>query len=176
MSLAMAFAAADHDVVAVVGRTAESAKRGAALVGSTSTALTLDEGVPPADLLVIAVRDGLMTSIAGALAERRPEVGAAIHVSGLTSVDALAPLAAIGISTGSFHPLQTLPTPEAGAARLRGAHIAVTADLPFRESGTLLVRASDNTSEVQPREMTWNLKGYMNNSWHSVPLQIGHDS
>ena len=131
MSLAMAFAAAGHDIVAVVGRTAESAEHGAALVGST--ALTLDDGLPPADLLIISVRDGLIGSIAGALAERQPEAGAAIHVSGLTSVDALAPLAAIGISTGAFHPLQTLPTPEAGAARLRGAHIAVTADLPLRE-------------------------------------------
>jgi predicted short-subunit dehydrogenase-like oxidoreductase (DUF2520 family) len=32
------------------------------------------------------------------------------------------------MSVGSFHPLQTLPTPEAGAGRLSGAWIAVTAE------------------------------------------------
>lgn len=131
MSLAMAFAAAGHDIVAVVGRTPESAQAGAALVGAS--AITLADGLPPADLLVIATRDSLIESIAAALADKQPEAGAAVHVSGLTSVDALVPLQAIGLAVGSFHPLQTLPTPETGAARLRGAHIAITAEPPLRQ-------------------------------------------
>jgi predicted short-subunit dehydrogenase-like oxidoreductase (DUF2520 family) len=55
-----------------------------------------------------------------------------VHLSGLTPVSALAPLAASGCRTGSFHPLQTLPNPEVGAARLSGAWVAVTAEEPLR--------------------------------------------
>ena len=45
----------------------------------------------------------------------------------------LQPLAATGAATGSFHPLQTLPTPEAGADRLAGSWVAVTASEPLTD-------------------------------------------
>ena len=50
----------------------------------------------------------------------------------------LAPLADAGLHVGAFHPLQTLPTPEAGAARLAGAFVAVTAEPPLSETLTEL--------------------------------------
>jgi predicted short-subunit dehydrogenase-like oxidoreductase (DUF2520 family) len=71
------------------------------------------------------VRDDGIAAVAERLAGIVGAVGGAVHLSGLTSVDALG---ALGCPTGSFHPLQTLPTPEAGAAALRGAWIAVTTD------------------------------------------------
>lgn len=94
--------------------------------------LTLDEPFPPADLLVIATRDGAIAPVATALGDKELEIDSAVHVSGVTSVNALDPLREQGMQIGSFHPLQTLPNPEAGAARLAGAHIAITADLPLR--------------------------------------------
>lgn len=130
MSLAMAFAAAEHSIVGVVGRTSESARAGAGMVGAVP--LTLDEPFPPADLLVIATRDGAIAPVATALGDKELEIDSAVHVSGVTSVNALDPLREQGMQIGSFHPLQTLPNPEAGAARLAGAHIAITADLPLR--------------------------------------------
>ncbi|MDJ0925994.1 MAG: DUF2520 domain-containing protein [Acidimicrobiia bacterium] len=129
MSLALAFDAAEHDIVGVVGRTAESAQRGAAMVGAA--ALTIGDELPGADLCVIATRDAVIGAVAQALADDHLNCDAVVHVSGLTSVDVLAPLKARAM-IGSFHPLQSLPTPEAGAARLAGAHIAVTADPPLR--------------------------------------------
>ena len=131
MSLAIAATAANHEVVAVVGRSFDSAERGAALVNST--ALTLASELPPADLLMLATRDAVIGAIATQLATKVPDIEGAVHLSGLTPVGALAPLAAAGIMTGSFHPLQTLPTPETGAARLAGSHIAITADPPLRQ-------------------------------------------
>ena len=125
MSLAIAASAAGHEVEAVVGRTAESALRGAAMVAAP--ALTIGETLPEADLLVIATRDAAIGGVAERLAESEPPVPAVVHLSGLSPVAVLDPLAAQGLDTGSFHPLQTLPTPEAGAARLRGAFIAITA-------------------------------------------------
>jgi predicted short-subunit dehydrogenase-like oxidoreductase (DUF2520 family) len=130
LSLAMAATAAGHDIVGVVGRTMESASRGAALVAAEP--LTIGDELPSADLMVIATRDGVIAAVAAALAKARPRTGAAVHLSGLASVAVLQPLTEVGLSTGSFHPLQTLPTPEAGAARLAGAHIAVTAEDPLR--------------------------------------------
>ncbi len=129
MSLAIA-AAAEHDVVAVVGRSFDSAQRGASIVGATP--LTINEELPAAELLIIATRDSVIGAVAAKLAKNGMDMGAAVHLSGLTSVAALAPLAELGMETGSFHPLQTLPTPEAGAARLAGAYIAITAQADLR--------------------------------------------
>lgn len=131
MSLAMATVAAGHDVVAVVGRTVESSERGAAMVDSVP--LTMGRALPEADLLLIAVRDGAIAAVASGLAGDVAGIEAAVHVSGLTSVAALGRLRDAGLNVGSFHPLQTLPTPEAGAARLAGAFIAVTAESPLQQ-------------------------------------------
>lgn len=130
MALAIALDSAGHDIVGIVGRTRESALHGAQQVGAT--ALTLGDGLPAADLLIIATRDGAIGTVAEALADKQPPPSAAVHVSGLTPLDVLEPLRSIGVAVGSFHPLQTLPTPEAGAARLRGAYVAITAELPLR--------------------------------------------
>ena len=125
MSLAIAATAAEHDVVAVVGRSFDSAKRGAEIVGAAP--LTITDDLPEADLLFIATRDAAIAPVAAGLAKHDLAIPAVVHLSGLTPVAALAPLAEKGMAIGSFHPLQTLPTPEAGAARLAGAFIAVTA-------------------------------------------------
>jgi predicted short-subunit dehydrogenase-like oxidoreductase (DUF2520 family) len=131
MSLAVAASAAGHDIAGVVGRTPESAAHAASLVDAVP--LTIDDALPTADLLMIATRDGVIGTVAAALADNVAGIGSAVHVSGLTPVAVLDPLRKAGLRTGSFHPLQTLPTPEAGAARLAGAFVAVTAESPLRE-------------------------------------------
>jgi predicted short-subunit dehydrogenase-like oxidoreductase (DUF2520 family) len=125
MSLAIAAAAAEHDVVAVVGRSFDSAERGAGIVGATP--LTVGDPIPESDLMLVATRDAAIEPVAARLARHRVPIDAAVHLSGLTPVSALAPLAEQGIEIGSFHPLQTLPTPETGAAKLAGSFIAITA-------------------------------------------------
>lgn len=129
MSIAQAAAAAGHEIVAVMGRTAESAVAGAALVGADS--LTADDPLPAADLLLIATRDDAIAPVAALLADRATAIPYAVHLSGLTPVAALEPLHRAGLIVGAFHPLQTLPNPAAGAARLQGAAIAITAEPPL---------------------------------------------
>ena len=143
MSLAIAAANAGHEVIAVVGRTSESAQRGAVMVGAAP--LTLDDALPEADLLILATRDGAIASVAGQLAGGSLPIGAAVHLSGLSPVRALASLAERGLDIGSFHPLQTLPNPEAGSARLHGAHIGITAQSPLRERLEDLARSLGST-------------------------------
>jgi predicted short-subunit dehydrogenase-like oxidoreductase (DUF2520 family) len=132
MSVAIAAAAAEHDIVAVVGRSFDSAERGAAIVGASP--LTINDHLPAADLLIVATRDSAIAPVAEQLCKRGLDIPAGVHLSGLTPVSALAPLVERGLVIGSFHPLQTLPTPEAGAARLAGAFIAITADPPLQDT------------------------------------------
>jgi predicted short-subunit dehydrogenase-like oxidoreductase (DUF2520 family) len=90
--------------------------------------LDWDRPLPPCDLAVISVSDGAIADVAGRLAANWDPSTPAIHVSGFSSVENLAALAQKGASVGSFHPLQTLPDPERGAAALAGAWVAITAD------------------------------------------------
>jgi len=87
---------------------------------------------PPSPLFLLTVPDAELPSVAAALAAAVRESAddgpqwAVAHVSGATSTDVLAPCAAAGALTFSFHPLQTLSDPALGPERLRGAAIAVT--------------------------------------------------
>ncbi len=129
-SLALAAQAGGHAIVAVVGRTVESAASAASPFDASP--LVPGDPLPPADLMVIATRDEVIEPVAAALAPQAGDTTAAVHLSGLLPVTALAPLAAAGLAVGAFHPLQTLPEPEVGARRLAGSWVAVTAGEPLR--------------------------------------------
>ncbi len=123
LALSLHLAASGHAITGVLGRDPDGLERA---VSALSTArLEWDADLPAADLLVLAVRDDAIEPVAERLAERVGAVAGAVHLSGLVSVSALQALR--GPSLGSLHPLQTLPTSEAGAARLSGAWVAITA-------------------------------------------------
>ncbi len=118
-------------MVAVAARDAERASIVARRFDAAP--LAIGEPVPPVDLIVIAVTDDAIEAVAGEIAPiARNAVASAIHLSGDTPVSALRAFGDHGVSIGSFHPLQTMPTPELGARRLAGAWVAVTADEPLR--------------------------------------------
>ena len=118
-ALAIAASRADHAFVGVHGRSGAVAK-------PFESHVTIADGQPV--LRNIAVSDRAIGQVAESL------VGAApvptVHVSGAEPVTVLEALAS-SAQTGSFHPLQTLPTPEAGANRLAGAWIGITAQEPL---------------------------------------------
>ena len=41
------------------------------------------------------------------------------------------------------------------------------------ETASLAVRATDSAGNVQPEKTEWNLKGYLYNGWHGVPVKVG---
>lgn len=127
MSIALAADAAGHSISAVVGRTLATAEPAAARV--TATPYSIDATFPPGELMVIATRDDVIRAVAESIAGRiAPAAGSgAVHMSGLVPTTALSPLADAGYEVGTFHPLQTLPTADAGAARLKGAWAGITA-------------------------------------------------
>lgn len=120
-ALAIAAHRAGHIIVSIRSRSAASVDRFAHLVAA---------GAGEPDLTVIAVRDDTISSVAETLSDSPPS--SVVHMSGAVSTSVLSPLAERGWRTGSWHPLQTLPNPESGAARLAGSWVAVTAAEPLR--------------------------------------------
>ena len=130
-SIVLAATGAGHDVVAVAARDAEHARSVARRL--EADVLAIGEPIPPVDLIIVAVRDHAIEEVAAQIAPVARSVAAsAVHLSGSTSVAALAPFEAQGLAVGSLHPLQTMPTPERGARSLAGSWMAVTADDPLR--------------------------------------------
>lgn len=128
MSIALAARAAGHRIEAVVGRTLGSAEAAALRVDAAP--FSIDADFPSGALMLISSRDDAIANLAASIADRiAPREGAgAVHLSGLVPSSALEPLRVAGYRIGTFHPLQTLPNPDAGAAQLTGAWVGITAD------------------------------------------------
>lgn len=123
-ALSLAALRAGHETAAVAARDTARAARVAALLDAPVQSVT--DPLPACDLIVVATTDDAIATVAARL---HPDegTGAAVHLSGAVPVDVLQPLADRSLAVGSFHPLQTLPTPQAGAERLAGSWIAITA-------------------------------------------------
>jgi predicted short-subunit dehydrogenase-like oxidoreductase (DUF2520 family) len=80
-----------------------------------------------ASLVVIATPDSAISEVAVDAAGGLEPGTLVIHLSGALGVEALAALAELrpDVLIGALHPLQTLPSPEVGEARLAGAWAAV---------------------------------------------------
>lgn len=124
MSVALALREAGHSIVAVTARRREASDDAARLLGSVAVAW--GDPLPGGDLLMIAVRDDAISAAAADLAAAATEYPAAVHLSGASGLDTLAPLLAAGIDIGSFHPLQTFPMVSADPESLTGAWVGIT--------------------------------------------------
>jgi len=136
LSIAHAAKKAGHEIVTVVARRPDAARRAAERLGATASVLDrqleASDLWAASDLWIVATRDDTILSVAESLVQRLDEgteaPDMAIHLSGLSSIETLAPLRGFGISIGSVHPLQTMPNPEIGQERLRGAWFGITAE------------------------------------------------
>lgn len=130
---------AGHDVVAVAARSQTEALRAAQELAADP--VEIGRVLPGCDLVIVAVPDIAIAAVAEIVAPTVPAGAGAVHLSGATTVAALGSIASLGIPTGSFHPLQTLPNPEMGARRMAGSWIAITADEPLRSDLGALARS-----------------------------------
>lgn len=114
-------------VRAVAGRApdAPSTRRAAARLGAPS--VDVAEAGRDADLVVIATPDAALAAAARAVAPSLRAGALVVHLSGAAAPEVFDGLRATrpDVRTGVLHPLQTLPSAEAGAARLDGAWCAV---------------------------------------------------
>jgi predicted short-subunit dehydrogenase-like oxidoreductase (DUF2520 family) len=105
-----------------------------------SAALTSGPGVD----LLLAVRDDALAGLVASLAEvalRLPAGTVAIHHSGVQGAEVLAPLARLGVATGSCHPLQTFAGSSADSGRFQGIAFAVDGTGPGLAAAELLALA-----------------------------------
>lgn len=144
-AIALAAAAGGHDIVGLVSRSPLSTG-----LADRFPPFAYGASLPSADLLVIASRDDAITEVAEAVSRAAPEVGGVIHLSGFAPVSALESFAARGVQVGSFHPLQSLPSPEAGSRALAGSWVAITAQGEFRE----LLNAFATTMGMRPFDLS----------------------
>lgn len=120
-SIALAAGRAGHEIVGILSRSTGDGS-------DFGPGLSLEHQFPSADLLLIAVRDEAIEEVGRQLVEAVGSIPVAAHLSGFTPVSALEPLSAVGLATGGFHPLQTLPDPERGALALAGSYVGIGGD------------------------------------------------
>jgi predicted short-subunit dehydrogenase-like oxidoreductase (DUF2520 family) len=121
-------------VSAVVPSPATALDPGAALdPAATPPRLSLGDAVAVADVFWITVPDDEIETVAHDLAAALPpsleRPVAALHSSGLGSLDLLAPLRGVAAGILCLHPLQSFAAP-GDAAMLRDVPMAVTGDTP----------------------------------------------
>jgi predicted short-subunit dehydrogenase-like oxidoreductase (DUF2520 family) len=115
-------------VVALAARSQESAERAAAFIGADVQPMRLAEISSRADHLLIAVTDGALPETAAQIAGLGFRGGTVLHTSGNAGPGALRALASCGTAVGVLHPLQTIPTPDAGLHSLPGSFFALGGD------------------------------------------------
>lgn len=137
-----------------VGRSLSSwaVARGARLdaIAGRSELTRLESG--GSDLLLLAVPDGALPSVAETLA-RRPQAPVALHTSGALGASVLAPLAGTGSAAGSFHPLKAFPRPLPDPAAAAGTFFALDGPARALEMGERLAAAFGGTAGVVPEEV-----------------------
>lgn len=90
--------------------------------------LEWDSDLPDTDIALVAVRDDAIAEVSERISPIVGNVGVVAHLSGFTPVLVLHHLQEKGIAVGGFHPLQSLPDPETGAAALAGAFVGIDGD------------------------------------------------
>lgn len=112
-------------VTAVWSRNDAKARSAAAFISPSTRAASLAELPRHAALVLIAVPDDAVGSVAQQLAENCGGLETALHTSGVLDGRVLEPLAERGVACGSIHPLQTVPSPERGVELLPRSLFAV---------------------------------------------------
>jgi predicted short-subunit dehydrogenase-like oxidoreductase (DUF2520 family) len=80
-----------------------------------------------ADLLLIAVPEGILAEVATELAQR-PQAPVALHPAGALPASVLTPLGAVGVAIGGFHPLMAFPRPRTDPREAAGIVFGIDGD------------------------------------------------
>lgn len=124
-TVAAALARRGWGVVAVAGRRPDAQSTRAAAERFGAPAVDVADAVGDVDLVIVATPDGAIETVAAAIAPVVRADALVIHLSAARGLDALA---AVPARIGALHPLQTIPTVDAGLARLPGSWCAIAGD------------------------------------------------
>jgi predicted short-subunit dehydrogenase-like oxidoreductase (DUF2520 family) len=131
---------------------------GARLVGTAGRGEISELATAGEDLLLVAVPDGALASVASELAGR-PQARVVLHTSGSLPADVLAPLrkppGQTGSAVGSLHPLKAFPRPLPEPGEARGVLFAVDGDPEARALAHRLATAWGGVpADVPPEART----------------------
>lgn len=148
--LARRLAAAGWTIDAVACRTLARAHERVAQTGA-GHATTLAEWEPPRapTVAIVGVPDDALPDLAASLADRTwaPEA-VALHLSGATPVEVLAPLRRASVSVGGMHPAASFTDPLRDAERLDGTTFALGGDAPAVACAATIVEACGGRAVV----------------------------
>ena len=111
-TLALLFIENGFEIVSVISRTKESAKKLGKLVRCKTISTSVKDISPQTEFLLLAVPDRVLKNVADEIASTSNLNFKKIivaHVSGVHSVDVLSSLKKKGTNVAGFHPIQTFP-------------------------------------------------------------------
>ena len=115
-------------VACVAGRDVRRTRAAAEFIGGDVAPVGYEELARRASRFLIAVSDGALGPVVQMLSTSAAPGGIALHTCGAKELAEFAPLAQIGFSCGTLHPLQTIADPLQGTTALPGAFFAVSGD------------------------------------------------
>ena len=126
-TVAAALVARGWTALAVAGRSPDAASTRSVAARLGARAVPVAAAGRDADLVIVATPDHEIADAAAALAPSVRAGALVVHLSGACPLEELDKLQAArpDIEVGSLHPLQSLPSPELGVARLPGSWCAV---------------------------------------------------
>jgi predicted short-subunit dehydrogenase-like oxidoreductase (DUF2520 family) len=126
-AVGIALVEAGWRIVSVAGRSVDAASVRAAADRFGAPSVDITTVGAGASLVVVSTPEAAISDVATSIAPGLEPGALVVHLAGSVGVDALAPVVATrdDVEIGALHPLQTLPSPDAGAARLAGAWAAV---------------------------------------------------
>jgi len=138
-ALALALRKAELQLTYVGGSSIASSSGFVNQFGEGRALPTDDPAFAEVPLLLIAVPDDVVSEVAAGLAGNGADWNdvVVLHTSGALDASELAPLAEVGASTGSFHPIQTFSRP-ASADAFRGITIGIEGSEAASAVGTRL--------------------------------------
>jgi predicted short-subunit dehydrogenase-like oxidoreductase (DUF2520 family) len=144
-TLAVALAASNYSIRALVARRPQNARKAAKLLDGNPRVLAANQlhSLLPTDLFLITTPDDQIAAVAANLSkfESNPKRKlTALHTSGALSSEVLAPLRRNGWNTGSIHPLISVSDSRDGATPLQGAFWSVEGDRGALQLGKAIVR------------------------------------
>lgn len=144
-ALAIALGAAGVPLSVVAARSGQARAGIARQIGAADSAL--HELPRYASIALLAVSDDAIAAVAQELAESGgPPLRVALHTSGGAGPDALDALRQQGTAIGVLHPLQTIPSAEAGARSLAGSTFAYAGDPAAEAVARKLIEALEGTA------------------------------
>lgn len=127
LTLADALVGSGSRVLAVAGRGPDTPSVSAAARRYGAEAATVEEAGRGAAVVILAAPDGVLGPVASSVSGSLAPGALVLHLSGVLGLDVFEGLARArpDVEVGSLHPLQSLPSPEVGGARLAGSRAAV---------------------------------------------------